>query len=113
HTVLFDLKPVALPHGRGAGVKLVTWQLKGIQKREDRPPFRGSHVGKDQPAVFVQRVSAMKEPVLKRAVSGFSRCLKDCAIDIEQPTVIAASDTLFADQPKLKRGAPVRAVQFQ
>src|SRR5215475_13786192 len=113
HTVFFDLKPVALPHGWRSGEEFVTLQLKGIQNRERRPTIRRPHVGKDQPPMFVNRIGAVKEAVLQSAVSGLPGCFKDSSVDVEEPTVIAASDAHVADQAKLKRGAAMRAMQFQ
>src|SRR5262245_26881391 len=113
HTVFLDLKPVALPESRGASEELVAWQVKGIQKWEHWSLFRRSHVGEDQPGMFVHRIGAMKEAVLQSAVGGLAWRFEDCAVDVEQPAVIAASDTLLADQAELQRGAPMRTVQFQ
>src|SRR5262249_36171688 len=44
HAVFFDLKPVAFPHGRSAGLEPITRQVIGIEQRERRPPLRRSHV---------------------------------------------------------------------
>src|SRR5689334_11972792 len=51
--------------------------------------------------------------MLQRAVGWFARRLKDGAINIEQPAMIAAAYSLRADQAELQRGAAVTAVAFQ
>src|SRR5262249_60846977 len=113
HTVLFNLKPVALPHSRGTSYELVTRQVIGIQKWEHGPLVGVAHIGEDQPRVFMHRIGAVKEAILQSAVNRLARCFEDSAVDVEQPAVIAASDTLLANQPKLKRGTPMRAIQLQ
>src|SRR5262245_53215759 len=113
HAVFLDLQPVALPQGRGAGHEFVAWQVKGIQKRKRRLLIRWPHIGEEEPCVFAHRIGAMKQAVLQRTVDRLARRFEAWAVDVEQPAVIATSDTLLPDQAELERGAPMRAMQFQ
>jgi hypothetical protein len=63
--------------------------------------------------VLVHGIGAVAEPIFQSAVGGLARGLEDPAINVEQPAVIAAADTLVGDQTELKRGSTMRAVWLQ
>jgi hypothetical protein len=113
HAVFFDLQPVAIPQRRGAGNQLVAWQVVGIEDREGWLLIRWSHVGEHQACVFMHRISGVIEPILQGAVGGLAGRLKDPAVNVEQPAMIAAADALVADQAELERRSAMRAIWFQ
>jgi len=55
----------------------------------------------------------MKETVLQWAVRWLARCFEDRAVDVEQPTVIAAPDPLIGNQTEFERGAGMGTVKLQ
>src|SRR5215471_6985387 len=113
HAVLLDLHPIAVPEGRRARHHPVTRQVKGVEYRKLRLLIRWSHIGKNQPPVFVDRICAMKEPILQCAVLRLSRGFEDRAVDIKEPAVITAPNALLADEAEFERCAAMRAMELQ
>jgi hypothetical protein len=114
HGVFQDLQPVARieilspRHQPHAGSRQQT-----IVGGERRHLLRRPHVGEHDAVRLVRRVRAVAQPVLQRAVGRLAGRLQDGAVHVEQPAVIAAANTAFADQPEFERGAAMRAVQLQ
>jgi hypothetical protein len=42
------------------------------------------------------------EPILQRAVGGFAWRFEDAAVDVEQPAMVAAANSLVGDQAELE-----------
>jgi hypothetical protein len=62
--------------------------------------------------VLMHRISPMIEALLQRAIWRLSRRLEDLAVDIEEPTVIAAPNSLLPYQAKLQRCPAMGTVQL-
>jgi len=93
--------------------ELVAGQIIGVEDREVGLRAGRPHIGEDQPPVLIHRICAVKETVLERAVSRLAGRLEDPTVDVEEPAVIAAADSVLADQTEFERGAAVWAVQFK
>jgi hypothetical protein len=106
HDVVLDLEPVtrldALDPAQLASLEAISWQLKSVIDGKGRPGVRRPHIGKDQAAVFMDRIGAVAEPVLQRPVRRLVGCLQDPAVNIKQPPVIAAANSALRHDPKLE-----------
>ena len=93
HGVLQDLEPVARVVVPLSGHHTVSLPLKGIKEGKIRNVLRGTHVGEDNALKLLDRVCAVAEPILEGAAGGLTRRFKNGAVDIEEPSVIAAADS--------------------
>jgi len=83
HAVFLDLQPVARPDRALARRQLVARQAIGVEDRKIGLRLGWPHIGEHQPLVLVDRIGAVKEAVLQRAVGWLARGLENPAVDVE------------------------------
>ena len=113
HRVFHDLQPVARIKIFLARDQPIARPDETVVDRERRPLLGRAHIGEDDAVVFVDRIGAVAQPVLQRAVGRLARGLEDRPVGGEQPAMVAAADPLVVDQAKFQRGAAMRAMQLQ
>jgi hypothetical protein len=112
HRVLCDLQPVTrivdgIRHHVVGGLR------HGVEDREFRHAVSGAEIGEDQPADLVRRIGALADLVLERALRRLAGRLEHASVDVEQPAVVAAADTVLRDDAVFERGAPVCTMLVQ
>ena len=111
HGVLLHLDPIARQNVATPWRELVVVKLEGIVDRKRRLHVGRAHIGENQSFEFLDRVGAVPQPVLERAVGRLARRLQDLPVHVEHPAVIAAHDAAFLDDAELERCAAVRAIE--
>jgi hypothetical protein len=67
-------------------------------------------VGEDQSSKFFHRIEGLPDLTAEVAL-GFGRLLQTVSVDVEEPTVISAANTLLLDIAVLERTASMSAVK--
>jgi hypothetical protein len=81
--------------------------------QERRLLLRGTQIGKYQSIVLYHRIGAMTDTLGNCAVFRFTRHLENSPINVKQPTVIAAPNTMFSRNSIFKGSATVATVFMQ
>jgi len=105
------LQPVAAVIGT-VRLQYLAFDLERIVNRKFRYLFDRPEIGKDQSTIFLHRVGPEAGFALDQLLNIFrlSRNLDNAAIDIEQPAVITAANSVFFADAELHRRAPVRTL---
>jgi type VI secretion system VgrG family protein len=117
HHVLEDLEPVALEDlasaetvGRSVGDDLALTFFEQVETRKRGNPIGRPQVREDQAVIFPAWVGRLAHTVLVRALLRLAWLLETPAGDVEEPSVIAAADSVGLDAAVIERGPSMAAV---
>jgi hypothetical protein len=111
--VLDNLHPVAWQVHAEGHWRVVLRMVGTVVGREGGLLLDRPHVGEQQSAPLVDLVGALAEVLLDAAGRRLGRRVKNGAVDIEMPAVVAAADAALGNDAVLERCTAVHAMPMQ